>query len=188
MCIRHLCFKRHFSHHQWGFAPHISPSQHILMASLCCLSLLIFSMFPLLLWGTCSVVQSCLSLCDPVDYSLPGFSIHGILQAALEWVARPSSRGSFQPRDWIFGRWILYHWATWKAHSSQGQPTNSAPYLCETVRPVSKGGWGQGHLSPSAWFESCLWFTSCVMLGALPTFLSFGFFICKMEPMLIPSS
>ena len=40
-------------------------------------------------------LQSCLTLCDLVDYSLPGFSVHGILQARiLEWVAMPSSRGS----------------------------------------------------------------------------------------------
>ena len=36
--------------------------------------------------------QSCLTLCDPVDRSLTGFSVHGILQARiLEWAARPSS-------------------------------------------------------------------------------------------------
>ena len=36
------------------------------------------------------VVQSCLTLCDPMDYSLPGSSVHGILQARiLEWVAIP---------------------------------------------------------------------------------------------------
>ena len=35
-----------------------------------------------------SEVKSCLTLCDPIDYSLPGFSIHGIFQArVLEWVA-----------------------------------------------------------------------------------------------------
>ena len=35
----------------------------------------------------CSVAQSCLTLCDPVDCSPPGFSVHGILQAGiLEWV------------------------------------------------------------------------------------------------------
>ena len=35
-----------------------------------------------------SVAQSCLTLCNPMDYSLPGSSIHGILQARiLEWVA-----------------------------------------------------------------------------------------------------
>ena len=33
-------------------------------------------------------LQSCLTLCDPMDCSLPGFSVHGILQArTLEWVA-----------------------------------------------------------------------------------------------------
>ena len=39
-------------------------------------------------------------LCDPMDCSPPGFSIHGILQARiLEWVAISFSRGSPQPRD-----------------------------------------------------------------------------------------
>ena len=39
-------------------------------------------------------------LCDPMDCSPPGFSVHGILQARiLEWVAMPSSTGSSQPRD-----------------------------------------------------------------------------------------
>ena len=47
-----------------------------------------------------SVTQSCLTLCNPVDCSLPGFSIHGILQARiLEWVPMPSYRGSSWPRD-----------------------------------------------------------------------------------------
>ena len=46
------------------------------------------------------VTQSCLPLCDPMDYSLPGSSGHGILQARiLEWVAFPFSWGSSQPRD-----------------------------------------------------------------------------------------
>ena len=48
----------------------------------------------------CSVIQSCPVLCGPMDYSLPGFSIHGISQARmLEWVAISFSRGSSQPRD-----------------------------------------------------------------------------------------
>ena len=39
--------------------------------------------------------QSCLTLCDPIDYT-----VNGILQArVLEWVAIPFSRGSSQPRD-----------------------------------------------------------------------------------------
>ena len=46
------------------------------------------------------LLQSCPSLCDPVDCSLPGSSVRGILQAGiLEWVAMPFSRGSSQPRN-----------------------------------------------------------------------------------------
>ena len=46
------------------------------------------------------VIQSCLTLCDPMDCSLLGSSVHGILQARiLEWVAISYSRGSSQPRD-----------------------------------------------------------------------------------------
>ena len=42
----------------------------------------------------------CPTLFDPMDHSLPGFSIHGILQTRiLEWVAMPSSRRSSWPRD-----------------------------------------------------------------------------------------
>ena len=62
-------------------------------------------------------LQSCPTLCNPLDCSLQGFSVHGILQARiLEWVAMPSSRGSSQPRDRTHisyvsctGRWVLYH-------------------------------------------------------------------------------
>ena len=46
------------------------------------------------------VTQSCPTLCDPVDCSPPGSSIHGILQARiLEWVAISFSRGCSRPRD-----------------------------------------------------------------------------------------
>ena len=50
------------------------------------------------------VIQSCPTLCDPVDCKPLGSSIHGILQARiLEWVAMPSSRGSSLPwdRTWV---------------------------------------------------------------------------------------
>ena len=61
--------------------------------------------------------QSCLALCDSMDHSPPGSSVHEILQARiLEWVVVPSSRVSSQPREsnphlllsWI-DRWVLYH-------------------------------------------------------------------------------
>ena len=50
--------------------------------------------------AVCLVAQYCLILCDPMDCSLSGSSVHGIPQALiLEWVAISSSRGSSQPRD-----------------------------------------------------------------------------------------
>ena len=53
------------------------------------------------LWEWLSLCHVC--LCDPMDCSLPGSSVHGILQARIqEWVAIPFSRGSSQPRDWTW--------------------------------------------------------------------------------------
>ena len=66
------------------------------------------------------VAQLCLTLCDTMDCSLPGSSIHGIFQArVLEWVAISFSRGSSQTRDRILvsctaGRHFTV-WATRKA-------------------------------------------------------------------------
>ena len=89
---------------------------------------------------SCSVAQLCLTLCmpgfpvlhylpelgqtscDPMDYSPPGSSVHGVFQARmLEWVAISSSRGSSRTRDrtWVSctGQWIHYHWTTREAQS-----------------------------------------------------------------------
>ena len=63
------------------------------------------------------LLQSCLTLFDPMDCSPPGSSVHGILQVRrLEWVAISFSRGSSQTRDRTclsdvscIGRWMLYH-------------------------------------------------------------------------------
>ena len=50
--------------------------------------------------AVCLATQSCLTLCDPMNCSPPGSSVHEILQARiLEWVVMPASRGSSQPRD-----------------------------------------------------------------------------------------
>ena len=68
------------------------------------------------------VAQSCSTLCDPVDCSLPGSSVHGILQARiLEWVAISFSRESSRPRDrtrvsHIAGRQFNL-WAIREAHA-----------------------------------------------------------------------
>ena len=52
-------------------------------------------------------LQSCPTLCDPVDCSPPGSSVHRIIQSRmLEWVAMPSSRQSSWPRDWTHVSYI----------------------------------------------------------------------------------
>ena len=72
------------------------------------------------------VTQSYLTLCKPMDCSLPGCSVHGILQARIqEWVAIPFSRRSSWPRDgtWvscIAGRFFTV-WATREAFFSYGE-------------------------------------------------------------------
>ena len=48
------------------------------------------------------LLQSCPTLSNPIDCSLPGSSVHGIFQAILEWVAISFSRGSSQPRGWTW--------------------------------------------------------------------------------------
>ena len=71
----------------------------------------------------CSVAQSCLTLCNPMDSSPQGSFVLGIFQARiLTWVAISSFRGSSPPRGrsqvscvFCTGRWILYHCATGKA-------------------------------------------------------------------------
>ena len=74
------------------------------------------------------VAQSSLTICNPMNCSLPGSSVHGTSQARiLEWGAIPFSRGSSRPRDrthvsWIGGRFFTfsatreasYKWGTLK--------------------------------------------------------------------------
>ena len=59
--------------------------------------------FKLDVWGFLRemlVVHSCLTLWDPTDCSLPGSSVHGILQVRIpQWVAVPFSRGFSRPRN-----------------------------------------------------------------------------------------
>ena len=75
--------------------------------SLFCLYFYLYEPVGVYIWPcmhACSVAQSCLTLCDPMDCSLPGSSVHEIFQARiLEWVVIFSSRGSSRPRD---GNWV----------------------------------------------------------------------------------
>ena len=72
------------------------------------------------------LLQACFTLCDPVDCSLLGSSVHGILQARiLKWVSMPSSRGFSKPRDQTYISWFpaltdgfFTTSTTWEAHTS----------------------------------------------------------------------
>ena len=84
----------------------------------------------------CSVAKSCLTLCDPMDYSTPGSSVHGILQArTLEWLAMPSSRGSSQLRNQThvscIGRWVL--------SVQLSAVAQSCPTLCDPMNRSTSG-------------------------------------------------
>ena len=93
-------------------------------------------------------LQSCLTLCNPVDCNLPGSSVHGILQArVLEWTTMPFFRGSSWPRNrtcisCIAGRFFT-DWATREALTPTCFPTSSpwSGFSCKRTSP----GW-KAHL------------------------------------------
>ena len=63
--------------------------------------------------GLCVMpAQACLTLCDPKDYSPPGFCVYASGVPMLEWAAVSFSKGSFQPRDRTHiscvSRWMIY--------------------------------------------------------------------------------
>ena len=70
----------------------------------------------------CVCTQLCLTLCDPMDCSLPGSSVHGILLArVLEWVAISSSRASCWPRAWTWDSCIAGKFFTvWAIREAKG--------------------------------------------------------------------
>ena len=69
------------------------------------------------------VAQLYPTLCDPMDYSQSGSSVHGVLQALLEWVAILFSRGSSQPQDQTLVSSIAGRFFTVRA-------TRKAPNTC----------------------------------------------------------
>ena len=87
------------------------------------------------------VAQSCPTLLDPMDCSLPGSSLHGIFQArVLEWVAISFSRGSSQPRDstWIYPhcRQTLYrlsHQGRSLLITAAAKSLQLCPTLCDPI-------------------------------------------------------
>ena len=83
------------------------------------------------------VAQSCLTLCNPMIYT-----VHGILQAKiLEWVAFPFSRGSSQPRvvtrvSWIAGRFFI-SWVTREPQDHSNKCINPQWVWCDWCPPKS---------------------------------------------------
>ena len=114
-CLSLQCLKSKYWY--WGFFSFLV----LILTSFCrsyCYGFFVVCFFEE--WTVCVCTESlqlCLTLCDPMDYSLLGSSVHGITQARiLEWVVLPSSRGSSQSRDWTHvsyvsctGRGALYH-------------------------------------------------------------------------------
>ena len=102
---------------------------------------------PLMWFGKAGTEVSCLlsgsllsALCDPMDCSLPGSPVHGLLQVRiLEWIAISYSRESSWPRDRTHtscvpctDRWLLYHWATSedsKYHREKQRMFHTADFL-----------------------------------------------------------
>ena len=100
----------------------------------------------------CLVAQSCPLFCDPMDYSPPGSSVRGILQArVLEWVAFPSPvdllDAGIKPRSFALS-WILY------PLSHGGSPTHIVdPQKMATFLSL---------ISPTGWLN-------CLVLPSMPT-------------------
>ena len=103
-------------------------------------------------------LQSCLTLCDPMDHNPPGSPVHGILQARLlEWVAKPSSRGSSWLRDptcisyiSCIGKGVVYHWCLHEGGITLGKGTCGRKLSCKpsTIYTLGVGveGWVGKHL------------------------------------------
>ena len=108
-------------------------------------------------WNEMKVTQSCLTLCDPMDYT-----VHEVLQVRiLDWLAFSFSRGSSQPRDWtqvshIAGGFFI-SWATREAHEFALEfliKSECFPFCRSKERSKWKGrGWRKftNRLSAESW-------------------------------------
>ena len=94
----------------------------------------------------CSVVQSCLTLCDPMDCNPPGSSVHGIFHARIQdWVAIPFSRGFSQSRDWTRSPTLQVDSLP---AQPQGKPKNTRVdnlSLLQHIFPTQESSWGLPH-------------------------------------------
>ena len=115
-------------------------------------------------WDACVRVKSlqlCPTLCDPMDCSLPGSSVHGILQARIvEWVTMPSSRGSSRRKDqtclsyisWVGRQFLYQEWHLESAPHPSG--IHDVKHL-DLVQSVGKKWWSW--CSFNVHFFYCKW-------------------------------
>ena len=79
-----------------------------------------------------SVTQSCLTLCNPMDFSPPGSSIHGIFQArVLEWGAIAFSKES----------WVLKNWCLWTVVLEKTLKSPLDSKVIKSVNPKGDQSW-----------------------------------------------
>ena len=134
---------------------------HLTLGKIKLLSFLFYSPLPkqrkcgnkenILPWGR-ACVHACCSSSNPMDYSPPGSSLHGIFQARiLEWMVIPSSRGSSPPRDWThvsyfscIGRRVHYH------YHHQINPRAGLCFSNSSVHRTRSGKCSRRHLSTSS--------------------------------------
>ena len=93
------------------------------------------------------VTKSCLTLCNPMDHSLQGFSVHGILQARiLEGVAISFSKRSSWPRDWTRVSYIAGQFFTiWAREAPKDTLTLGCHSLLQVIFPTQGSNLGLLH-------------------------------------------
>ena len=94
------------------------------------------SFVPKLCMYLCAQLVSSVWLCNPIDCSLPGSSVHGILQARiLEWVSISFSRGSSQPVSISFTpcKRVLFWALLWVSVWFSASKSNKNIYICMRV-------------------------------------------------------
>ena len=94
-------------------------------------------------------LQSCPALCDPMDYSPPGSSVHGILQERiLEWVATPSSKGSSLFRECTCVSCLLRWQASLYHERCLGSPLDKAVVQSLSHVQLFATPWTVAHQAP----------------------------------------
>ena len=112
-------------------------------------------------------LQSCPTLCDTMDCSLPGSSVHGILLARiLEWVALPSSRACSWPRDRTYVSYIYLHWQVGSLSLvPPGKPMYMHIYIYIYIYPTHRKVIQLTLLGENTYFMPIRWLYAGTILG-----------------------